>query len=91
MDRYVVKDLSGFVPFYSPFIAPNSCSYADLAISPIDDAVFESMKSTYPEMLYYGRYRDDCLSLWCGSTERLNEFFTFLNSLNEDLKFTMEI
>ena len=71
--------------------APNSCSYAGLVISPIDYQVFEAMNSTFKELCYFGRYRDDCLSLWVGTNERLEEFFTFLNSLNEDLKFTMEI
>ena len=71
--------------------APNSCSYADIAIAPIDDAVFEKMDSDFTELRYFGRYRDDCLALWCGSSERLQQFFVFLNSLSEDLKFTMEI
>ncbi|XP_057302660.1 uncharacterized protein LOC130636829 [Hydractinia symbiolongicarpus] len=71
--------------------APNSCSYADIAVSSIDDAVFEKMHSSYPEILYFGRYRDDCLSLWCGSNDKLQEFFVFMNSINQDLKFTMEI
>ena len=70
--------------------APNSCSYADIAVSSVDDAVFDKMTSTYPEMLYFGRYRDDCLALWHGTEEKLDGFFTFLNTLNTDLKFTME-
>ena len=71
--------------------APNSCSYADIAIAPIDDAVFQKMQSDFKELRYFGRYRDDCLSLWCGSRDRLQQFFSFLNSLSNDLKFTMEI
>jgi len=71
--------------------APNSCSYADMAMASVDDAIFEKMGSTFKELLYYGRYRDDCFSLWCGSKEKLNELFNFINSLNDDLKFTMEI
>ena len=55
--------------------APNACSYADIAMSSIDNNVFEKMTSTYSEMLYYGRYRDDCLTLWCGTIEKLNGFF----------------
>ena len=51
--------------------APNSCSYADMAVSSIDDAIFDKMKSAYQELMYYGRYRDDCLALWCGSEETL--------------------
>ena len=71
--------------------APNSCSYADIAVLEVDEKVFEKMNSSYPELSYFGRYRDDCLSLWCGNEERLNEFFTFMNSINKDLQFTMEI
>ena len=71
--------------------APNSCSYADMAITPIDDEIFMKMESCYPELLFYGRYRDDCFALWNGSIEKLNDFFSFMNTLNDDLKFTMEI
>ena len=71
--------------------APNSCSYADLAVSPIDDQVFKAMESSYSELRYYGRYRDDCLAIWDGSRQRLQSFFSFLNSLNKDLQYTMEI
>ena len=44
-------------------------------------------------MLYFGRYRDDCFSIWKGSDEKLNSLFNFMNSINdnEDLQFTMEI
>jgi len=68
--------------------APNSCSYADMAVSPIDDEVFKAMETTFQEMKYFGRYR---LSIWVGTLERLQEFHEFLNSLNCDLKFTMEV
>ena len=71
--------------------APNSCSYADIAMSSIDDNIFREMETTYSELLYYGRYRDDCFSLWCGSREKLNELHTYINSLSNDLKFTMEV
>ena len=30
--------------------APNSCSYADIAVSVVDDAVFEKMNSSYTEL-----------------------------------------
>ena len=71
--------------------APNSCSYADIAMSSIDDNIFRKMDNTYPELRFYGRYRDDCLSLWCGSMEKLNELHAYINSLSNDLKFTMEV
>ena len=68
--------------------APNSCSYADLAVSPIDDAI---LKSKNKHLHYYGRYRDDCFTVWTGTEEELNEFFEFINTLSPDLKFTMEV
>ena len=45
----------------------------------------------YKELKYFGRYRDDCLALWIGTEEKLNLFFEYINSLNPDLKFTMEV
>ena len=35
--------------------APNSCSYADIAVSSIDKKVFISMSTSYKELIYYGR------------------------------------
>ena len=49
------------------------------------------MNSNYKELKYYGRYRDDCFVLWSGTLEKLNQFFEYLNSLDDDLKFTMEV
>ena len=60
---------------------PNSCSYADIAVLSIDDAVFEKMSTTYNEMLYFGRYRDDCFSIWKGSVEKLNYEFIYCISV----------
>ena len=47
--------------------------------------------SDFQEILYFGRYRDDCIGVWHGTTERLDEFFQFINMLSLDLKFTMEV
>ena len=71
--------------------APNSCSYSDLAVQPIDNAIFEEKENNFTELNYYGRYRDDCLVLWNGTNLRLEEFHNFLNSLDTNLQFTMEI
>ena len=70
--------------------APNSCSYSDLALQPIDDAIFDAIRD-FPELFYYGRYRDDCFVIWVGSLERLHEFHTFINTLDPYLKFTIEV
>ena len=40
---------------------------------------------------FYGRYSDDFLVIWNSSKEKLNRFHQFLNSLDEDLNFTIEI
>ena len=71
--------------------APNSCSYSDLAIVPIDEQINSARMSSYKELFLYGRYRDDCLALWAGDESRLRDFVEFMNSLDEKLKFTMEI
>ena len=51
----------------------------------------EQKETAFPEILYFGRYRDDCLVLWDGTDEKLQELYSFINTLNPDLKFTMEI
>ena len=70
--------------------APNSCSYADLAVFNIDKNVLQAKRNTYEKMRYSGRHRDDCLALWTGPLEKL-ELFLFLNSLDSNLQFTIEI
>ena len=71
--------------------APNSCSYADLAVFDIDKNVLQAKRNTYQEIRYFGRYRDDCLALWTGSLKKLELFLMFLNSLDSNLQFTIEI
>ena len=71
--------------------AANSCSYSDLAIEPIDSAVTNAMSNNFKELLYFGRYRDDCFSLWLGDRLRLNDFLQFINSIAPGIVFTMEI
>ena len=71
--------------------ASNSCSYSDLAIYRLDKVIKNDQINNFHELFFYGRYRDDCFAIWNGSEERINDFHRFLNSLDEDLKFTMEI
>ena len=71
--------------------APNSCSYSDIAINRIDRLIEQEQANNFKELFFFGRYRDDCFVLWNGSKDRLDEFFSFLNVLDCDLKFTMEI
>ena len=47
--------------------APNSCSYADIGVVSIDQAITKQKETAFPEILCFGRYRDDCLVLWNGT------------------------
>ena len=65
--------------------APNSCSYADLAIFDIDKSVLQTKRNTFQEMRYFGRYNDDCLPLSTGPLEKLELFLILLNSIDSNL------
>ena len=71
--------------------APNSCSYVDLAVLPIGEIVLSASENTFHEILYFGLYRDDGLTLWVGSMERLCQLRDFLNSLDPNLMFKMTV
>ena len=68
--------------------ASNSCPYLDLDIHRLIKLIINEIVLVD---FFNGRYRDDCFIIWNGSKERLNSFHQFLNSLDKDLKFTMEI
>ena len=63
------------------------CDYADIAMSPHDQAI----TSYDPEkLLSYSRYRDDCFVLWDASYEDLNIFIDFINSIDKKIQFTFK-
>ena len=70
--------------------APNSCSYADLATSVIDKQIFDA-HDDFPELFHYSKFPDDTFSLWSGDVNRLDNFLDFINTLDTNVKFTMEI
>ena len=70
---------------------PNTCSYADLAVFNIDKNVLQAKRNAYREMGYFGRYCHDYLELSTGSLEKLELFLTFLNSIDSNLQFTIEV
>ena len=71
--------------------AANSCSYSDLAIYPIDQKILHAQANSLNELFYFGRYRDDCITLWTGKIERLNDFLNFINGIDTNIQFTIEI
>ena len=69
----------------TPTGAPNLCWQ-------FHNAILDQKATCFDDLVYFGRYGDDCFSLWKGgSNEELELFYIFLNSLNPDLKFTMEV
>ena len=71
--------------------APNLCSYGDIAVASIDNAVLDQKEKCFDDLVYFERYKDNCFLLWKGTAGKLESFYNFLNSLNPDLKSTMEV
>ena len=69
----------------------NSCSYADLALEPIDNEIYKTQYSIFKELSTYYRFRDDCFLIWNGDIDLINNFVYFVNILDPSLKFTVEI
>ena len=68
--------------------AANSCSYSDLAIQPIDNAVIDAQKTIFQKIFYFGRYRYDCITIRTEDVDKIDSLLEFLNSLDENWKFT---
>ena len=60
---------------------PIACSYSDIAIIHLDKIINEKRTTQFQECFYFGRYCGDCLVLWCGDIEKLNDFQKMLNTL----------
>ena len=68
--------------------AANSCSYSDLAIQPINNAVIDAQKTIFQKIFYFGRYRYDCITIGTEDVHKIDSLLEFLNSLDENWKFT---
>ena len=71
--------------------APNSFSVFDIAISHLNKIINKKRATQFQEYFYFGRYHDNYLIIWCGDTEKINNFHKMLNNVYEKLKFTIEI
>ena len=71
--------------------AANSCSYSDLATQLIDNAVIDARGTSFQEIFYCGRYRDDCTTLWPGNVDKIDLLLELLNCSDETLNFTVDI
>ena len=78
-------------PNGTAMVAANSCSYSDLAIQPIDNGAIDAQRTIFQEIFCFGRYRDDCVTIWTGYVDKIDLLLEFLKSLDENSKFTVEI
>ena len=55
------------------------------------NAVKDAQRTIFQQIFYFGRYRDDCITIWTGDVNKIDLLQEDLNSLDENLKFTVEI
>ena len=49
-----------------------SCSYSDLAIQQIDNAVIDAQRAIFQEIFYFGRYRVDYITIWTEDADKID-------------------
>ena len=64
----------------------NACSYADIAMHPIDKIINNNKNYT---IALWCRFKDDIFCPWIMGSEKLHEFHAWINSLHPKIKFTM--
>ena len=64
----------------------NACSYADIAMHPIDQIINNNENYT---IALWCRFKDDIFCPWIMGLEKLHEFHAWINSLHPKIKFTM--
>lgn len=63
-------------------------TYANIVMANLEEhAVYTSYH--FSSVLKWWRYINDVFAVWCGTTESLMEFFSFLNLMNNSIKLTM--
>ena len=67
----------------------DSCPYADIAMSHIDNAV-HSDSNPYHKPTNWSRYRDDIYDTWLGTEEELIGFTEWLNIFTKGQRDTNE-
>ena len=70
----------------------NYCFYSDLVVQPKDNAAIDALKTIFQEIFYFGRYRDYFIMIWwTGDVDEVDLLLASLNSLDENLIFTVKI
>ena len=65
--------------------------FKQMELNQIDNAVIDTQKAIFQEIFYFGRYKAECITIWTKDVDKINLLFELLNSLDENLKFTVEI
>jgi hypothetical protein len=71
--------------------SPLSPILADIYMDHFEKNLFSSSSELTKNVLCWYRYVDDVFCVWGGSKRQLQLFLTRLNSLNKNLKFTIEV
>jgi hypothetical protein len=71
--------------------SPLSPLLAEMFLDGFESNLFNSGHDLTRHVHYWFRYVDDVLCCWTGTTRQLEHFFTFINSINNNIKFTMEL
>jgi hypothetical protein len=71
--------------------SPLSPLLAEMFMDEFESNLFNSGHDLTKHVHYWHRYVDDVLCCWTGTTRQLEHFFTYINSRNNNIKFTMEL
>ena len=62
---------------------------ADIFMSFIDEEIVRRAEK-YGKLLFYRRFLDDILLIFCGSNAKLHEFINDINTIHPSIKFTLQ-
>ena len=68
----------------------NSCEYCDIGMSYIDNMVHSEQNPYRSCIIMWIRFRDDIYTPWTHGEELLLRFFDWLNSIDNNIKFTVQ-
>lgn len=70
--------------------SPLSPLLSDVYMDHFENNIFNNSNFTH-YFKYYYRYVDDVICLWSGDVNSLDSFMIYLNSVNNNIKFTYEL
>ena len=77
---------------YRVWIHSETCTWDDKNIQPNNNnAVIDAQRTIFQAIFYFGRYRDDCITIWARDVGKIDLLPKYLHSLDKNLKFAAEI